>query len=89
MNMKLITPFQVYRMDSGSGSIVRGCDPTCKYCTLMEGNINGTISNYCGMVIKSGVIIRFKFYLSDIDPHSNSNKKCPNIPVTPQNLGVR
>ena len=30
------------------------------------------------MVIKSGIITRFKFHLSQTDPHSNS-KKCPNV----------
>ena len=30
------------------------------------------------MVIKSGRISRFKFYLSHTDPQSNS-KKCPNV----------
>ena len=66
-------------MDSGSGSNTGGSDPTWKYCTPIEGNINGTICNFCGMVIKSEGIIRFKFYLSHTDPHSNSNK-CPNVP---------
>ena len=31
------------------------------------------------MVIKSGGITRFKFHLSNKDPHSN-RKKCPNVP---------
>ena len=67
-------------MDSGSGSTTGGYDPTWKYCTHIEGNKNGTICNFCGMVIKSGIITRFKFHLSHTDPHSNS-KKC----VTPRN----
>ena len=66
-------------IDSGSGSIVGGRDPTWKYCTPIEGNRNDTICNYCGMVIKSGAITRFKFHLSHTDPHSNS--KCPNVPL--------
>ena len=70
-------------MDSGSGSRsgsnIGGRDPAWKYCTPIEGNRNGTICNFCGMVIKSGGITRFKFHLSHIDPHSN-NKKCPNVP---------
>ena len=45
----------------------------------MEGNINGTICNYCGLLIKSGGITRFKFYLSHTDPHSNT-KKFPRVP---------
>ena len=66
-------------MDSGSGSNTGGHGPAWKYCTPIEGNKNGTICNFCGMVIKSGVIARFKFHLSHTDPHSNS-KKCPNVP---------
>ena len=45
----------------------------------MEGNINCTVCNYCGLVIRSGGITRFKFQLSHLDPHSNT-KKCPNVP---------
>ena len=75
----MITIIEVYRMDSGSGSNTGGCDPTWKYCTPIEGNINGTICNFCGMVIKSGEITQFKFHLSDTDPHSN-RKKCSNMP---------
>ena len=66
-------------MDSGSGSNTGGRDPAWKYCTLIEGNRNDTICNFCGMVIKSGRITWFKFHLSYTDPHSNS-KKCPNVP---------
>ena len=66
-------------MDSGNGSNTGGRDPTWKYCTPIEGNRNGTICNFCGIVIKSGGITRFKFHLSRTDPHSNS-KKCPNVP---------
>ena len=51
-------------MDSGSGSNNEGCDLALKYCTLIEGNRNDTICNFCGMVIKSGGITRFKFHLS-------------------------
>ena len=75
----MITIIEVYRMDSRSGSTTEGCDPTWKYCTLIEGNINDTICNFCGMVIKNGGITRFKFHLLHTDPHSNS-KKCPNVP---------
>ena len=45
----------------------------------MEGNKNETICNYCGLMIKSCGITRFKFQLSYTDPHSNT-KKCPNVP---------
>ena len=61
-------------MDNGS----RGRNPTCRYCTSLEGNKNGTICNYCGLMIKSGGITRLKFHLSHTDPHSNT-KKCPNV----------
>ena len=66
-------------MDSGSGSnSTGGRDPAWKYCTHTEGNRNGTICNFGGMVIKSGGITQFKFHLSHTNPHSNS-KKCPNV----------
>ena len=45
----------------------------------MEENRNGIICNYCGLVIRSGGITRFKYHLSHSDPHSNT-KKCPNVP---------
>ena len=66
-------------MDSGSGRNTRGRDSAWKYCTHIEGNRNDTICNFCGMVIKSGGITWFKFYLSHTDPHSN-RKKCHNVP---------
>ena len=66
-------------MASGSVGNIVGRDPTWSYCTPMEGNKNGTICNYCGLMIKSGVITCFKFHLSHMDPHSNT-KKCPNVP---------
>ena len=66
-------------MDSGGGSNTGGHDPAWKYCTPIEGNRNGAIFNFCGMVIKSRGITRFKFHLSHTNPHSNS-KKCPNVP---------
>ena len=74
----MITIIEIYRIDSGSGSIAGGHDPAWKYCTLIEENKNNAICNFCGMMIKSGGIIRFKFYLSHTDPHSNS-KNCPNV----------
>ena len=61
-------------MTSGSG----GRDPTWRYYTLVMGNKNGIIYNYCGLMIKSGRITRFKFHLSHMDPYS-STKKCPNV----------
>ena len=67
-------------MDSGSGSNIGGCDPSRKYYTPIEGNINDTICNFYGMVIKSDGITRFKFYFSHKNPHSNS-KKCHNVPL--------
>ena len=66
-------------MVSGSGSGIMGRDPCWKYCTLMEGNKNGTICNYYRLKIKSGKITHFKFHLSHTNPHSNT-KKCPNVP---------
>ena len=66
-------------MDSGSGSNTGGRDPAWKYCTPIEGNRNGTICNFCGMIIKSGGITWFKFHLSHSNPHSNSKKR-PNVP---------
>ena len=65
-------------MDSGSN--IGSQDPTWKYCTHMEGNRNGTVYNYCGLVIRSGEITHFKFHLSHSDPHSNT-KKCSNVPL--------
>ena len=65
-------------MDSGSN--IGGRDPAWKYCTHVEGNGNGTICNYCGLVLKSGEITRFKFHLSYSDLHSNT-KKCLNVPL--------
>ena len=64
-------------MDSGSN--IGGRNPTWKYCTHVEGNRNGIICNYCGLVIRSGGITRFKFHLSHSDTHSNT-KTCPNVP---------
>ena len=65
-------------MDSGSRNNTGGRDPAWKYCKPIEGNRNGTICNFCGMVIKIDGITLFKFHLSHTDPHSNS-KKCPNV----------
>ena len=48
-------------MDSGSGSNTRGRDPARKYCILIEGNKNGTICKFCGMVIKVGELLGLNF----------------------------
>ena len=61
-------------MASRSGNGIMGRDPYWKYYTLMEGNKNGTVCNYCGLTIKSGGITRFTFYLCHTDPHSNTIK---------------
>ena len=68
----------VYRMASESRGNIVSRDPGWRYCTLVEGNKNGTICNYHGLMIKNGGITRFKFHLSHIDPYSNT-KKCPNV----------
>ena len=63
-------------MASGSG----GQDPAWRYCAPLEGHLNGTICNYCGLSIKSGGITRLKFPLSHTDLHTNT-KKCLNVPL--------
>ena len=62
-----------------SRSNIGGRDLTWKYCTHMQKNRNGIVCNYCGLVIRSGGITRFKYHLSHLDPHYNT-KKCPNVP---------
>ncbi|KAL6345175.1 hypothetical protein AAG906_013659 [Vitis piasezkii] len=57
-------------MASEGGSAVR--DPAWKYCLPIEGNRNGTICNFCGLVMKSGGITRFKSHLMHKDPHNNT-----------------
>ena len=59
---------------TASGSGTMGRDLVWKHCTLLEGNKNGTICNYYGLLIKSGGITRFKFHLSNTNPHSNTKK---------------
>ncbi|XP_059592225.1 uncharacterized protein LOC132253622 [Vitis vinifera] len=66
-------------MASEGGSALPGRDPAWKYCLPIEGNRNGTICNFCGLVMKSGGITRFKFHLMQKDPHNNT-KKCPRVP---------
>ena len=67
-------------MDSGSGggSPIPGQDLAQKYCSPIEKNINGTICNLCGLLMKSGGITRFKFHLTHKDPHNNT-KKCRRV----------
>lgn len=67
-------------MDGGSGSNAGGHDPGWKYRTTLEGNGNGTICNFCGLVMENGELTRLKFHLSHTYPHSNS-KKCSNVPL--------
>ncbi|RVW78683.1 hypothetical protein CK203_048418 [Vitis vinifera] len=66
-------------MTSEGGSAVPGRDPAWKYCSPIEGNRNATICNFCGLVMKSGGITRFKSHLMHKDPHNNT-KKCPRVP---------
>ncbi|RVW27884.1 hypothetical protein CK203_084929 [Vitis vinifera] len=66
-------------MASEGGSALLGRDPAWKYCLPIEGNRNGTICNFCGLVMKSRGITRFKFHLMHKDPHNNT-KKCPRVP---------
>ena len=64
---------------SGGGPPMPGHDPAWKYCSLVEGNRNETIYNFCGLLMKSGGITRFKFHLTHNDPHNNT-KKCIRVP---------
>ena len=66
-------------MASGSEDNIVGRDPAWRYCIPVEENKNITICNYCGLMIKSGEIIHFKFHLSHTNPHLNT-KKCQNVP---------
>lgn len=59
-------------------------DPAWKHYSPMEGNKNWTICNYCGMLIYSGGITRFKFHLAHRDLHNNT-KKCLNLPPKVEN----
>ncbi|RVX08370.1 hypothetical protein CK203_017728 [Vitis vinifera] len=66
-------------MASEGGSVMPRRDPAWKYCSPIEGNRNGIICNFCGLVMKSGGITRFKSHLTHKDPHNNI-KKCPKVP---------
>ena len=70
--------------DNGSGSRggmsgILGQDPIWKLYSLVEGNINETICNYCRLLMGSGGITRFKFHLVHTHLHNNT-KKCPRVP---------
>ena len=45
-------------MSSEGGSSMLRRDPVWKYCSPIEGNKNGTICNFCGLLMKSGGIMR-------------------------------
>ena len=63
----------------GGGSGMFGRDVAWKYCSPVEGNQNVTICNFCGLLMKSGGISRFKYHLEHRDPNNNT-KKCPIMP---------
>ncbi|RVW33079.1 hypothetical protein CK203_102310 [Vitis vinifera] len=65
--------------DGGGGSGTFGRDLAWKYCSPLEGNRNGTICNFCGLVMKSGGISRFKYHLAHRDLNNNT-KKCLSVP---------
>ena len=65
--------------DGGGGSGTFDRDLAWKYCSPLEGNRNGTICNFCGLVMKSGDISWFKYHLAHRDPNSNT-KKCLSVP---------
>ena len=39
-------------------------DPAWEYCQPIPNNKNGTICTFCGHIMQSGGITRFKFHLS-------------------------
>ena len=65
---------------SGGGPSMPGRYPTWKYWSPVQGNINETICNFCGLLIKSGGITPFKFHLTHNYPHNNT-KKCLKVPL--------
>ena len=65
--------------DGCGGSDMFGRDVAWKYCSPVEGNRNGTICNFCGLLMKSGDISRFKYHLAYRDPNNNT-RKCPTVP---------
>ena len=66
-------------MSSGSKN-----DPAWQYCTRIEGNKNGTICTFCGDIMQSGGITRFKYHLTGIESHKNV-RTCPNVPPEVKN----
>ena len=65
--------------DEGGRNGTFGRDLAWKYCSPLEGNRNGTICNFCELVMKSGDISRFKYHLAHRDPNNNT-KKCISVP---------
>ena len=65
--------------DRGGGNGTFDRDIAWKYCSPLEGNRNETICNFCGLVMKSGGISRFKYHLAHRDPNNNT-KKCLSVP---------
>ena len=51
-----------------------GRDLAWKYCSPIEENQNETICNYCGLLMESGGITCFKYYLANRDPQNNTKK---------------
>ncbi|WKA13456.1 hypothetical protein VitviT2T_030753 [Vitis vinifera] len=60
--------------DGGGGCGTFGRDLAWKYCSPLEGNRNGTICNFCGLVMKSGGTSRFKYHLAHRDLNNNTKK---------------
>ncbi|RVW56997.1 hypothetical protein CK203_070574 [Vitis vinifera] len=55
-------------------------DVAWKYCSPVEGNLNGIICNFCGLLMKRRDISQFKFHLAHRDSNNNT-KKCPKVPL--------
>ena len=47
--------------DGDGGIGMFGQDLAWKYCSPLKGNQNGTICNFCGLVMNSGGISRLKY----------------------------
>ena len=54
-------------------------DPAWAYCQPIPNNKNGTICTFCGHIMQSGGITRFKFHLSGKEVYKNV-KVCSNVP---------
>ena len=63
----------------GGGSGMFSWDLAWKYCSPVKGNQNGTIYNFCGLLMKSGGISWFKYHLAHRDSNNNT-KKCHTVP---------